>query len=421
MINLFFIFFFGHILYIIAKKISPEKDKAYVSWIIVGGYATRLAIKYISIVTSEGKEVEVVDAMSYLRMASLFAKIWSFKGIHYLTYDDSTSLPILCALPINIFAFFIYIGNDISEKITLTTELTCTASVAFSACLASLNLYHLSYTCTGNTKKSLLSLLATTFFPSFISFTCDTTKEGFVNLFIVSTFASSIRLIKKIDIFQQTTIILSIIGLWYSRPYYVGIIPFILLTFILQTFQKKYHSFFNYSFFIVPILFLLIYTPLLSYIIANTEEKISDEAVANTISANSQGGSGILLASPSSRMGALHLKTIYFLFGPFPWDNFSSSIFFQLSKIENLYWLILFYQGIRGFIQLCKKDVFASLIVLFFLSFIIYLNAPVLSNLGLAVRMRIPFVLLVTGFLTCWNSEKKKEEQSIALSVIKPK
>jgi hypothetical protein len=108
-----------------------------------------------------------------------------------------------------------------------------------------------------------------------------------------------------------------------------------------------------------------------------------------------RGGSGVTFNDGGNPFGQLHLKILYTLLSPFPWQ--SGSVGLQIGKIDAVLWYIIAYHAVRAGRRLMRED---RTLLLMFVSFILPMTimyAVGMANIGLAVRQRLPIVL--TGAL----------------------
>ena len=96
----------------------------------------------------------------------------------------------------------------------------------------------------------------------------------------------------------------------------------------------------------------------------------------------------------SSPFGAFGPKLAYAIFSPFPWQG--GSVALQFAKLEVFGWYYLFYKACRTAPHLWRERRSVFLMFLTFIGPIGLMYTMGFSNVGLALRQRMPFVIVVS-------------------------
>lgn len=324
------------------------------------------------------------DSMLYEFQGLLISKIWEREGIGPV---DHALVPQFerVTLPGYVFGFISYLNGDM-------TLVGCVAVVALVGCLTCLNLYDTAKELGADPKMAYRVLLLTLFSPGFILYTADTSKDGFVAFFGVNIICGALRLAKQFRTSQALLIALSAFCLWYTRHYlvFMTVGP---VAFALQGLKTRS--------LLRPALLALVVLAFGMLLIAYTTalESVRDQALAtfehatdeNVLQANSETGSGVRFEG-SGPWDFIHLKLLYTMFAPFPWQL--GSIGMQIGKLDTIVWYYMLYRMYLAARARWRDD---RVLVLFFLLFLVpstVAYATTMSNIGLMFRQRLPIVLI---------------------------
>jgi hypothetical protein len=383
------------------------------TWLLLAGYAVRILIAPITNTFSVFSSGLTYDSFGYESVGETIARIWHYTGFHYVTTDELPRVRDV-PLPVNTFACVIYLNGE-------KTHLGCVAVVAALACFVCLDLYLLLSRQLGATREvafratALISVL-----PSFLFYTSDTYKDGFVTLFLLGTLACGIRLSRKFSLLQAVLALLCMAGMWQTRYYLIYVVPAPIFLGFLGVRSR--------SVFRVAITGLVIAASAIavySYsrapvVVANRAMYTFQHATSEEVlAANAQTASGVTFdeASPT---GSFLPKLAYTLFAPFPWQ--SGSIGLQIGKIESIVWYYFIYRALRSARMLWRER---RADVLMFASFVVPLTiaySMTFSNVGLIVRQRIGIVLATIVFASLsWTQTERTAASPIGSGARSPR
>jgi hypothetical protein len=113
---------------------------------------------------------------------------------------------------------------------------------------------------------------------------------------------------------------------------------------------------------------------------------------ANIRQENQHGASGVAFDDGGRAFGAIHLKILYTLFSPFPWQGGSFAM--QMGKLDTLVWYYLFSRLLRSSARLWRLDRSIFFMFLVFLVPLTIAYATTMANIGLILRQRFPIVFI---------------------------
>ncbi|MFO0666476.1 MAG: hypothetical protein U0174_21150 [Polyangiaceae bacterium] len=397
-------------LYLVAVMTKVQKHPIWM--ITLFGYLVRMGFQYVSQnIAFFTTHVARSDSLFYELGAQQIASVWERTGIHYVTAKEMPWIGA-ASLPSNLFAIIIYVNNGIATE-------GCTAICALSACLTTLNIYFLARELGVPDRRATLISALILYSPAFVFHTSDTYKDGLVIFFTIGSLASSIRLSRRFSVLHAVVGVLCLWALWYVRfylvfitvmPLFVGLaglnsksvirpVMFAIIVFTVGFYIANYSEAFNEA-----------------YTTATTAFDVGTSARVRTTNARIA-GSGVTFDDNGDIYGALHIKILYTLFSPFPWQ--AGSFGLQLGKFDATIGTYFFYRSILAIKRRWANDRGTLLTLLSFivpLSFIYALNV---ANIGLVFRQRMPivFMLILLGALS-WNEGKIAE---VALDLEAPK
>ena len=374
-------------------------------WIIaLLGYLVRMGFQFVSQhVAFFTTNVARSDSLFYELGAQQIASVWERTGIHYVTQKEMAWLGA-ASLPSNLFAIIIYINNGVATE-------GCTAICALSACLTVMNIYFLAKELGVPEKRATLISGLIMFSPAFVFHTSDTYKDGLVIFFTIGSLASSIRLSRRFSLLHAAVGVLCLWALWYVRFYLVFITVLPLFVGMAGLNSKSI---------LRPVLFgLVAFT--ISFYVANYSEAFGDAYTTATNafdvgtstrvrSTNARiAGSGVTFDDNGDIYGAIHIKLLYTLFSPFPWQGGSFGL--QLGKFDASIGTYFFWRSLVAIKKRWATDRGTLLTLLSFIAPLSFTYALNVANIGLVFRQRMPivFMIILLGSLS-WGSSSATAE-----------
>lgn len=375
-------------------------------WIVtLCGYLLRMGFQFVSQnIAFFTTHVARSDSLFYELGAQQIAGLWERAGIHYVTQKELAWIGA-ASLPCNLFAVVIYINNGVATE-------GCTAICALSACLTVLNIYFLARELGVPDHRAVMISSLIMFSPAFIFHTSDTYKDGLVIFFTIGSLASSIRLSRRFSLLHATVGILCLWALWYVRFYLVFITVLPLFVGMAGLNSKSI---------LRPVLFgLIAFT--VSFYVANYSEAFGDAYTTATTafdvgtstrvrSTNARiAGSGVTFDDNGDIYGALHVKLLYTLFSPFPWQGGSFGL--QLGKFDATIGTYFFWRSLVAIKKRWATDRGTLLTLLSFILPLTFTYALNVANIGLVFRQRMPivFMIILLGSLSWGTSGAEGRE-----------
>jgi hypothetical protein len=372
----------------------PDVDPR-LTTLLLGGYALRLAISPFTHTANLFSSGAAGDSSGYELLGGLIARMWQYHGIHYVGGDEIPALEHT-SLPFNVFACVHYFNSGPSHW-------GCVAIVAAAASFTCLNLHLLCLQLGASREVALRITGLIAILPSFLYYTSDTYKDGFVALFALGILGCSVRLAYKFSVAQLALAIVLMGGLWLTRFYLVFVMPAPLMLGLLGLRSGSVMR--------IILAALVIGTSLTAaYAYSDVPDAVTHHAVstfqdatsASVLNANADSGSGVTFEAESGA-GAFVPKLIYTLFAPFPWQ--SGSIGLHIAKIEVFVWYYFLYRAMRASRTLWRNG---PSNLLMFVSFVVPMTvayALSFSNIGLIVRERMSVVLATIVFASVsWSA-----------------
>ena len=362
------------------RRVAPLLLSGYIARLVVFPMLT--GISFFSYKGGGG------DTNFYESGAWLVAKLWSVRGIHYVTERE---LPDLnhATLQCNAYALVIFANGG-----ALSTW-GCVALGAFVAAIALLMIYRLARFLGAPQRDAFWVTALLYFSPGLFYYTTGTHKEAFVIMTCVGAVSASVRLAQRFSLLQAAAGILWMLALWRVRYYLVffALLP-LLVSFALSRANLAIRS-------------LAVLGALTMAIVVASQTRLTSELSERANSAydlgtsknfrdwNAQGGSGVQFDDGGKAWNALGPKLAYTLFSPFPWT--SGSFGLQLGKIDTLLWYYLVFRAWKASRELWNEDrqLLLSLLVFIVPTFVVY--ATSMANIGLIFRQRFPIELLTAA------------------------
>lgn len=391
MLNLLLIVLVPVLLAVFASKVSRAyqvegEAPAPLAIVLMLAYLVRVVAYYIQGNVQLFSHGIGGDYLAYQQWSEYIVAIWQREGVHMVTADQ---LPMVgkTSLPPNLFAMVNYLNGGPANE-------GCAALSAGFAGVTALNLFSLSMDLGAATKRALTVTLVFLFLPGFILYSADMYKDPLVWMLVFGVLASSVRLMNQLRTRDVIIGLVCAVGLWYVRFYlvFLTVAPLAVGLFGLNTKNPV-----RTLLLLVGALAVLI--PLLAYtkILGDFSEQASETFERSTgsvlrVSVAKGTGSGVVFDDGGQIYGALHLKLLYTLFSPFPWQ--SGSFALHVGKIDALAWFYFAWRAIkagRGLLRTRPGLLFA---LLTFLIPTTLAYAFSMYNVGLILRQRMPVVIV---------------------------
>jgi hypothetical protein len=368
--------------------------------LLLFSYALRIAIAPLTVSLNVFSSAPT-DYGGYEGRGELIAHLWHYAGIHYVDTDELPSLAGV-SLPSNLFACVIYLNGE-------RTHLGCTAIVAAVACFTCLNVYLLGQLLGAGRTAALWTAGIVSLFPSFLFYTSNTFKDGFVVFAMIGILGCAVRLARTFSVIQLVLALVFLGCLWFTRFYLVFIIPAPLILGLLGLrSQSILRIILTVLVIVASVTALYAYSETPDVVVRHATRTLDIATSESVLNANAEGASGVTFES-TSPTGTFALKLLYTLFSPFPWQ--SGSIALQIGKAELFIWYYFVYRALIS-AKVMWRDRRSDLLI--FASFLAPLTVAYtlsFSNIGLVARQRIS-VVLVTILLAAASWRRQTEPLS---------
>lgn len=326
------------------------------------------------------------DYLLYEWLGLTIARLWTYQGVQFFTQEQLPDIGA-AALPPNVFALVIYLnGGEV-------TRIGCTAVIALLAVLTCYQLYRLAVDLGADEDHCFKAIAVLLFSPGFLFYTSDMFKDGLVAFFMVTALCSSFRLARRFSPAQIVILGLSLWALWYVRFYLIFLSLGPVAVGVLGTGKRSFVRQLVMASGMMAALLLLVYTtPVAKEFSSRAELTFNLATQSNVRDWNRLGGSGVAFDDGGNPFGALHLKVLYTLFSPFPWQG--GSLAFQIGKVDVAIWYYMAWRAIKAGRALWTEDRTLLLMFLIFLVPGTIAYATTMANIGLILRQRIPLVLI---------------------------
>ncbi|MBV9946254.1 MAG: hypothetical protein JOZ69_05350, partial [Myxococcales bacterium] len=345
-----------------------------------------------------------IDSAGYEGLGQIIARFWTYNGVHYLTGDELPGVMEHVSLPPNVFALVAYLNGGPSH-------MGCVAVVAALASFVCLDI-NLTARLIGAKPNVALAVTAlVSVLPSFLYYTSDTYKDGFVAFVVIGVLATSVRLAHRFSVLQVAWALVLLAALWETRYYLVFVMPAPLLLGVMGVRSGSVMR-------LVLAGLVISAVVIVAYAYSNVAVTATQDAVQtfrgataqNVLDENAASASGVNLGTgPSSLLPRL----AYTLFSPFPWQP--GSLGLQLEKLEVFVWYYFLYRTWRA-VRHNWRIIGADAIV--FVSFLVPVTVAYafsFSNIGLIVRQRIDIVLATITLATVsWSGAQQLAQASQA-------
>lgn len=257
-----------------------------------------------------------------------------------------------------------------------------------------------------NTKVKRSVIFIATFFPNSIVFSAIFLRE------ISPTFFVSVSLYFYIKWFKDThtkNILLAFLFLGLASTFHSGVVGISLGYIFAYLFYKKESNNFKFSantilaFIIIVTIFILSFTVLKDFIFGKFLNVEDIDDIFETATSSGAGGSayltGLEINNPGQFILFIPIKSIYFLFSPFPWDWRGVFDIFTF-LFDSMLYMITIYNIVKNIKLLRKKPLTISLVLMLLGAVLIF--ATGVSNTGTAMRHRqklLPVILMLLGII----------------------
>lgn len=363
-----------------------QHDSQRLTGLMLAGYLVRIGLQLILRDLPLFSHGTGGDYLLYEWLGWHIAKLWTYQGVQFYTQEQLPDIGA-AALPPNVFALVIFLNGGEA------TRIGCTAVIAMLAVLTCYQLYRLAVDLGADEDHCFKATAVLLFSPGFLFYTSDMFKDGLVAFFMVTALCSSFRLARRFSPTQIVILGLSLWALWYVRFYLIFLSLGPVAVGILGTGKRSFVRQLVMAAGMVAALMLLIYaTPAAKEFSSRAELTFNLATQSNVRDWNRLGGSGVAFDDGGNPFGALHLKVLYTLFSPFPWQG--GSVAFQIGKIDVAIWYYLAWRAIKAGRTLWREDRTLLLMFLIFLVPGTIAYATTMANIGLILRQRIPLVLI---------------------------
>ncbi len=379
------------ILYLAVAGAGESKTRL---WnLLLVGYIARLLFQYLVRTIPFFSHKLGGDSEIYEAVSELIEQRWTHTGIHFVTTDEVWEVG-QAALPVNLFALVNHLNGGPARE-------GCTAIVALSACVTALNLYKLAIELEVPQHYAYRTTVAFLFMPAFVMYTSDIYKDGLVLLFMLGALGSAIRLVRKFSVLHVLIGIVSLWALWYVRTYLVfaAVTPLVVGVSGLNS-KSMARPLIMFVALLGGTFAVATYSNVLQGAVGTATDTFNLGTSWRVLKYAEYGGSGIQFDDGGSIYGAIHLKVLYTLFAPFPWQ--AGSFGLHMGKIDSLIGTYFFYRSIVAIRRHWKTDKGLILALLVFIIPMTVVYAFGVYNIGLILRQRMPVVtmMLLLGALS---------------------
>ena len=327
------------------------------------------------------------DAAAYETGAWIVARLWEYQGFGWFEANE-IGIPAVsnALLAVHVFAAITFLNGG------ETTTFGCTALNAFIAVLTCLQLVKLGTMIKGSERDSRLVALAMYFSPAYVFHTADMFKDGLSAFLVVTAVLLSFRLAERFSPLDAVLGVICLVLVWYVRYYLVFLVSAPLAMSLVGVRSGSTSRVVLAGTFMLAGGLLLIATQFADDAVEVGMETFDRATSDQVLAHNARGGSGVQFQG--SPWVTFPQKLAYTLLSPFPWDFRSSSIGFQIGKIDALIWAFFMFRGMRGVRRMWNDDRGTLLMFLVVLVPLTVAYATTMANIGLILRQRFPIVLL---------------------------
>lgn len=257
-----------------------------------------------------------------------------------------------------------------------------------------------------NTRIKQIVIIVAAFFPNSIIFSAIFLREIFPIFFVLVSLYYFIKWFKGT---QTKNILLAFLFLGLASTFHSGVIGISLGYIFAYLFYKKESNNFKFSantilaFIVLIAIFILSFTVLNDFIFGKFVNVEGIDDIFKTARSSGAGGSAYLKGLEINNLGQfilfIPIKSIYFLFSPFPWDWRGVFDIFTF-LFDSMLYMITIYNVVKNIKLLRKKPLTVSLVLMIVGAVLIF--ATGVSNTGTAMRHRqklIPVFLVLLGLI----------------------
>ena len=257
-----------------------------------------------------------------------------------------------------------------------------------------------------NPKVIQIVILIASFFPNSILFSGIFLREIFPTFFV------SVSLYFFIKWFKGTrtrNILLAFLFLGLASTFHSGVIGISLGYIFAYLFYKKESNNFKFSantilaFILIFGIFVLSFTVLNDFLFGKFTDVENIDDIFRTATPSGAGGSAYLKGLEINNLGQfilfIPIKSLYFLFSPFPWDWRGVFDIFTF-LFDSMLYMITIYNVVKHIKLLRKRPLTISLVLMLLGAVLIF--ATGVSNTGTAMRHRqklLPVFLMLLGII----------------------
>lgn len=366
---------------------SRENDR-FALWMLAG-FALRMVghfvVRNVQLFSSGASSF--ADAGAYEEGAWVVARLWEYHGFAWFNAEEiGLSRVGNALLAVHAFAVITFLNGG------ETTTLGCTALNAFIAVLTCAQLARLGTMIKGTEADSRFVALAMYFSPAYVFHTADLFKDGLSAFLVVSAVLLSFRLSERFNPIDAVLGVVCLVLIWYVRYYLVFLVTAPLVMSLIGIRSGSTSRVVIAGAFMLAGGLILIGTQFADEAIGVGMNTFDIATSGNVLESNAGGGSGVEFTG--NPWITFPQKLFFTLLSPFPWDFRSSSIGFQVGKIDALIWAFFMFRGVRGARRMWRDDRGTLLMFLVVLVPLTIAYATTMANIGLILRQRFPIVLL---------------------------
>lgn len=257
-----------------------------------------------------------------------------------------------------------------------------------------------------NPKVIQIVILIASFFPNSIIFSGIFLREMFPTFFVSVSLYFFIKWFKGT---QTKHILLAFLFLGLASTFHSGVIGISLGYVFAYLFYKKESNNFKFSantilaFILIFGIFVLSFTVLNDFLFGKFTDVENIDDIFKTATPSGAGGSAYLKGLEINNLGQfilfIPIKSLYFLFSPFPWDWRGVFDIFTF-LFDSMLYMITIYNIVKNIKLLRKKPLTISLVLMLLGAVLIF--ATGVSNTGTAMRHRqklLPVILMLLGII----------------------
>ncbi|MDQ3030798.1 MAG: hypothetical protein M3Y87_00110 [Myxococcota bacterium] len=371
------------------RTLAPSQDSDRFVLLLLLGFALRIVAHGVvrNVGLFSGGGASQGDGAAYEQATWVVVRLWEYQGFSLFSAEEiGVTAASNALLAVHVYAAIAFLsGGEV-------TAVGCAAFNAFLAALTCLQLFRLGTTIKGTNYDSRVVALAMYFSPAFVLYTSDMFKDGISAFLVVSAVLIAFRLSERFNPIDAVLGVLCLGLIWYVRFYLVFLVSAPLVMSLIGVRSGSPSRLVIASAFMFAAGLALIGTQSAETALEFGTYTFDHATAENVLASNASGGSGVEFSG--GPWASFPLKLVYTLLSPFPWDFRSTSIGFQIGKIDALIWAFFLLRAFRGMKRMWKDDRGTLLMFLVVLVPLTIAYATTMANIGLILRQRIPIVLL---------------------------